>query len=152
MHYNSRLAWCYGDLGIASAFWQTGKNNNNTEWKQEAIDILLHTAQRLNTKENLIMDAGICHGAAGVAHIFNRFYKETGIKEFDEARWYWLDQTLQMAKPGTGLAGYQVWNHKAGWQNEYGLLEGIAGIGLALAGFLTEDVQDLDWDQCLLLS
>lgn len=152
INYNSRLAWCYGDLGIASAFWQTGKNNNNVEWKQEAINIMLHAAKRLNTKENLIMDAGICHGAAGVAHIFNRFYKETSIREFDEARWYWLDQTLQMAKPNSGLAGYQAWDYKNGWQNEYGLLEGIAGIGLVLMGFLTDDVQELDWDKCLLLS
>jgi len=152
VNYNSRLAWCYGDLGIASAFWQIGKKNNNMEWKQEAINIMLHTAKRKNTNENMIMDAGICHGAAGVAHIFNRFYKETGIKEFDDARWYWLDQTLLMAKPNSGLAGYQAWDHKKGWQNEYGLLEGIAGIGLVLMGFLTDDVQELDWDTCLLLS
>jgi hypothetical protein len=149
---NSRLAWCYGDLSIALAFWQAGKAFSNEEWKHEAIDILLHCANRKDLKENNVEDAGICHGTAGIAHVFNRFYKETGIKELDEARWYWLEQTLQMAKFDDGLAGYKAWQGKLGWQNNYGLLEGIAGIGLVLLGFLTDDIVDLDWDHCLLFS
>ena len=149
----SRLAWCYGDLGIASAFWQAGKVFNNTTWKQNAIDIMLHSAKRKNLKENLVTDAGICHGTAGIAHMFNRFYKETGRKEFDEARWYWLNETLKMATHADGLAGYKAWQgENDGWQNESGLLEGVAGIGLVLLGFVTDDIEDLSWDRFLLLS
>lgn len=149
---NSRLSWCYGDLGIASTLWQAGKVLNNEIWKQEAINILLHSSKRKDLKENSILDAALCHGTAGIAHIFNRFYKETGIKTFDKSRWYWLEQTLKMAKWEDGLAGYKTWQGDQGWQNEGGLLEGIAGIGLALLGFLTDDVNDLAWDSCLLLS
>ncbi len=150
---SSRLGWCYGDLGIASAFWQAGKAFNEDAWQQESIDIMLHSAKRKNLTENGVLDAGICHGAAGIAHFFNRFYKETGIKEFDEARWYWLDETLKMAKHNDGLAGYKSWHgDNKEWINDYSLLEGIAGIGLVLLGFLTDDVEDLDWDRCLLLS
>lgn len=148
----SRIAWCYGDLGIANAYWQAGKAFNNLEWKQEAIAIMLHSAKRRDLKENKVVDAGICHGTAGIAHIFNRFYKETHIKEFDEARLYWLNETLHMAKFDDGLLGYKSFHGEQGWLNDYGLLEGIAGIGLVLLGFLTDDVEDLNWDRCLLLS
>lgn len=148
----SRMAWCYGDLGIASAFWQAGKTFDNTDWKEEAITIMLHSAKRRNLEGNGVVDAGICHGTAGIAHIFNRFYKETGIKEFDVARWYWLKQTLEMAKFNDGLAGYKSWRGEYGWQNDYGFLEGISGIGLVLLGFLTDDIENLRWDRCLLLS
>ena len=148
----TRLAWCYGDLGIATTIWQAGIALNNNDWKQEAIDIMLHSAKRRDLKENGVLDAGICHGTAGIAHIFNRFYKETGLKEFDEARWYWINETLNMATHKDGLAGYKAWQAEKGWQNEYGLLEGVSGIGLVLLGFLTDDVEDLSWDRCLLLS
>ena len=150
--YPSRLAWCYGDLGIASAFFQAGKAFNNQAWKQEGIDIMLYNANRVDAKQNGVLDAAICHGAAGVAHMYNRFYKETQLKEFDEARWYWLNQTLNMASFDEGPAGYKMWQADKGWQNNFGFLEGIAGIGLVLLGFLTDDVEELDWDRCLLLS
>ena len=150
--YNSRLAWCYGDLGVASAFWKAGKAMNNQEWKNEAIAIMLHSSKRRDLKENNVLDACFCHGTSGIAHIFNRFYKETGIKEFNEARWYWLQKTLGMATWNGDLADYKTWLGQKGWKNESGLLEGIAGIGLVLLGFLTNDIINLSWDECLLLS
>lgn len=150
--YNSRLAWCYGDLGIASAFWQAGKSFENEEWKSEAITIMLHASRRRDLKENLVVNAGFCHGTSGIAHIFNRFYKETGLQEFDEARWYWLAQTLILLENENGLPDFKSWQGNKGWVTDNTLLEGTAGIGLVMLGFLSDDVQDLDWDSCLLLS
>lgn len=148
----SRLAWCYGDLGIASSVWQAGLAMNNEEWKNEAIQIMLFNAARKNIEINGVKDAGFCHGTSGVAHIFNRFYKETGNVVFNESRNYWLDQTLQMAKFPDGLAYYKAWQIEDGWQNQYDLLNGITGIGLSLLGFMRDDISDLNWDACLLLS
>lgn len=148
----SRLAWCYGDLGIASSIWQAGIALYNEKWKEDAIQIMLHNTCRRDLETNGVHDAGLCHGTAGIAHIFNRFYKETKLKEFDDARWYWLEQTLNFATHDKGLAGFKNWQGKEGWQNDYGLLEGVAGIGLMLLGFLSNDIEDLDWDRVLLLS
>ncbi len=149
----SRLSWCYGDLGNAIALWRAGNLHENASWKKEALDIMMHATGRKELKENNVLDAGFCHGASGIAHIFNRFYKETGIKEFDSARWYWLDQTLKMARFDDGLAGYKMWNsHENIFHHEAGLLEGTLGIGMVLLGFLTEDIEDLNWDRCFLLS
>ena len=149
---HSRLAWCYGDLGIGIALWQAGNNTNNETWKEKAIEILLHSARRKDLKENSVVDAGLCHGTSGIAHIFNRMFINTGLKEFKNTADYWFSETLKMAKYDDGLAGYKVWRipEYGGLQNEYGFLEGIAGIGLSLISAISDI--DPKWDECLLLS
>lgn len=147
----SRLAWCYGDLGIASTLWQAGKSLNNEEWKKESVETMLHASKRKDLKENEVLDAGICHGTAGIAHIFNRFYCETKMPIFKETAAYWIDQTLKMAWHADGLAGYKSWHGKnSEWVNRYCLLEGIAGIGLVLLSYISEE--ETTWDKSLLLS
>lgn len=149
--YSSRLAWCYGDLGIASVIWQAGKVLNDEKWKQEAISIMLNAANRRGLKENGVVDAGICHGTAGIAHIFNRFFWETRIPVFKETANYWIDETLKMANFNDGLAGFKSWRGREhGWVNEYGILEGVAGIALVLLGHITDE--EPCWDRFLLLS
>lgn len=149
--HNSRLAWCYGDLGIAAILWQAGKILNNEAWEQEALGIMLHASERKDLFKNDVMDAGICHGTAGIAHIFNRFYWETKMPVFKETANYWIDKTLKMATYDDGLAGYKAWQgEKLGWMNEYNLLEGITGIGLSLISHISDE--EPTWDRCLLLS
>jgi lantibiotic modifying enzyme len=147
----SRLAWCYGDLGIASALWMAGQAVQNKLWKEKAIDVFLHAAQRRSVKTEHIIDAGLCHGAAGIAHIFNRIYQQTHIPTFEQTRNYWLQQTIHMATFEDGLAGYKTYAGKGiGYKNETNLLEGVAGIGLAFIA--AADPACLSWDECLLLS
>ncbi len=149
--YSSRLAWCYGDLGIAMAIWHASQALNNKCWEEEAINTFLHSGNRRNLKLNGVADAGLCHGAAGVAHIFNRIYGYTGILELKKASDYWVDETLKMARHKDGLAGFKTWqNDSRVWINEPGLLEGIAGIGLAMISAVS-DIEPA-WDECLLLS
>jgi lantibiotic modifying enzyme len=148
---SSRLAWCYGDLGISTSLFQAAQTLNRKDWEQAAIDIILHSTKRQDLEENIVYDAGLCHGTAGIAHIYNRMYINTKRNELKIASNYWYEQTLKMAHFDDGFAGYKSWNgHKIGWKKELGLLEGIAGIGLALISA----VSDIDpaWDECLLLS
>ncbi len=71
--------------------------------------------------------------------------------ECKDAAAYWIGQTLSLAKFEDGLAGYKTWQGaERGFRNEYGLLEGIAGIGLALTSYTYET--EPTWDECLLLS
>ncbi len=147
----SRLAWCYGDLGIATALWQAGKSLKNDEWKTEAIEILKNSCKRKDLNKNSVCDAGICHGTAGIAQIYNRFYWETKLPEFKETANYWINETLKMAYHKDGLAGYKSWRgSELGWENKIGILEGITGIGLALLSHISDE--DPNWDECLLLS
>ena len=147
---HSRLGWCYGDLGIASIIWQAGKSLNNEVWKAEAIKIMTHASNRKNFKDNGIFDAGLCHGTAGIAHIYNRFYFETKLKKFKETANFWIGETLKLASYNDGLAGFKSMSEGMGYVNEYSLLEGVSGIGLALYSHISDE--EPTWDRCLLLS
>lgn len=149
--HSSRLAWCYGDLGISVALWHASQALGRKDWEQEAVDTILHASKRRGLVENGVVDAGLCHGTAGIAHIFNRMYGYTGLEELKEASNYWFAETLKMARFEDGLAGFKAWQgNERGWVNEPGLLEGIAGIGLALISAVS-DIEPA-WDECLLLS
>lgn len=148
----SRLAWCYGDLGLGYALWQASKMIQNTEWERLAFDVLVHTTIRKDVVKERVNDAGICHGAAGIAHIYNRLYQHTGISHFKDAAIYWLEDALNKAVFTDGLAGYKSWHppQYGGWKTSIGLLEGISGIGLVLLAAVS-DIEP-KWDECLLLS
>jgi len=149
----SRLAWCYGDLGIATTLYQAGKALGEQSWIDKAIEVLTYAAiNRRDLEKNLVMDAGLCHGTSGAGHIFYRMWWNTKLPEFKDAADYWFAETLKMAKFEDGLAGYKAWQGEqyGGWINQHGLLEGIVGIGLALLSYSTQT--EPSWDECLLLS
>lgn len=145
----SRLAWCYGDLGIAMALWQAGKALEKTEWKEKGFEILLQSTQRRSYESSYVVDHGICHGSSGIAMIFRKMYIETNRNEFKDAISYWLSQTLNLANFEDGLAGYKTFT-RGGWVCDYSLLTGISGIGLMLISYLENDQQT--WDELFLMS
>lgn len=149
--FYSRLAWCYGDLGIAHVLLQAASVLKNKEWESIAIKVLLNGTKRTKLEENLIYDGGICHGSAGVAHIYWNLYQRTKEQKFREASEYWLETTTQMAKYEDGLAGFKVWRKK-----DFGgpikldtLLEGASGIGLVFLSYMKGTTA---WDECFMLS
>jgi lantibiotic modifying enzyme len=146
----SRLGWCYGDLGIAQALLISAKMLNNTQLADFAIKVFLHSSNRRDLKVNFVIDAGLCHGSAGIAHIFNRLYQTTKNAVFEESSKYWMQQTLALYQQG-GLAGFKKWNGtNKGWENSYDLLDGIIGIGLSMISHLNSNL--MEWDECLLLN
>ena len=58
---------------------------------------------------------------------------------------------MEMANHRDGLAGFKAYRPpKSGdWTNEAGLLEGLAGIGLALMTAVSNE--DTEWDTCLMI-
>ncbi len=145
----SRLAWCYGDLGVASAIWQAGKATGNSSWQNKAFNIFIDSTQRTSTHENSVYDAGICHGSSGIALIFRRMYLETSDLRFLSAANYWIEHTLNLGGFSDGLAGYKTYAIDR-WLLDYDLLQGIAGIGMVMMSFLVNDSQN--WDDLFLLS
>jgi lantibiotic modifying enzyme len=146
----SRLAWCYGDLGIASVLYQAGKVLNKDSWINRSLEILLFAATQ---RKDSLDDAILCHGTAGIGHIFYRMWWNTKLPEFKEAADYWFKETLKMATFKDGLAGFKALEMPDGkptYVNKYGLLTGVAGIGLAMLTYYYE--LDPAWDECLLLS
>jgi len=148
---DSRLGWCYGDMGIGLALRRAGKALDDPALQEEGIAILRHSARRRDPAKDYVRDAGLCHGSAGIAHIFNRVFQETGDPLFKEAAIYWIDQALAMAVGDESTpAGYQAYNGITGWQNELQLLEGVAGIGLSFIA-AASDIP-ATWDRSLLIS
>lgn len=130
----SRLAWCYGDLGIAIALKEAAKSINDPGLYEFGIEVLkFSAAKRRDVKANSIHDAGLCHGAMGVSRIFKRSYEETGDDVFKQASEYWREVALSFAKPEDGKMIFKSYNNQTDkWENSINILEGNAGIGLCL--------------------
>ena len=71
---NSRLSWCYGDLSIAAILWQAGTLTNEIDWQAKANGLFESCTLRIN---EVLSESGLCHGALGIAHIYNRIYQHT---------------------------------------------------------------------------
>ncbi|HEV2846169.1 MAG TPA: lanthionine synthetase C family protein [Thermoanaerobaculia bacterium] len=149
----SRLAWCYGDPGIAAALLSAARAVGEESWEHEALAIATHSV-RMPPEASGVVDAGLCHGAIGLGHLYNRLHQATGEEAFAEAARFWFGQGLDMRRPGQGVAGFTAWDAATGetahWMDEPGFLTGAAGIGLALLAAIS-DVEP-KWDRVLLVS
>lgn len=144
----SRLAWCYGDLGIAYSFWRAGKITSNAILEKKALDMFFYSTKRISVESSGVVDAGLCHGSTGIAMIFRRMYLNTGCDTYYEATNFWIEKTLNYACFNDGLAGYKTYIYPK-WELDYSLLTGISGIGLMLLSYLLNDRQS--WDKMFLL-
>ncbi len=147
-----KLSWCYGDLGISVALLQASLILENRTLRDEAICIALKTVKRRNDAESGIRDGIICHGYTGNAHIYNRLYQYTLIGEFKESALHWYFQTANFFKKRGHLMHFSGPNddNTLKWGKKYGILEGLAGIGLGLVASVSNI--EPGWDRLLLLS
>lgn len=145
----SRLAWCYGDLGISPILYKAGMVLNDSKLKEFALNILIKSCSRKDYKLDQVMDACFCHGTSGVAHIYNRMYQKTNILAFKDSALYWLKETLKMGNNPNEFAGY-IFIHSGHYTSNFSLLSGVSGVGLSLLA--TIDSSEPKWDECLMLS
>jgi hypothetical protein len=149
----TRLAWCYGDLGIAAALLAAARATGDPRLEAAALAIARHTAARA-VEGSGVQDVGLCHGAAGVGHLFNRLYQASGDPALGAAARTWFAEAL--ARRGSaGFGGFQAWLPTSadgwedlGWLDDPGFLTGSVGIGLALLA-ATSAVEP-EWDRVLL--
>jgi len=148
----SRLAWCYGDPGVAAILLSAARAIGNEEWERVALDIALR-ATTAAPEDSGVQDAGLCHGAFGLAHLYNRIYQAGGDERFADAARLWYRRGLDMRRPERCIAGFESWELGAdmqfGWRKDPGFLAGAAGIGLALLASLTS--VEPEWDRLLML-
>jgi hypothetical protein len=77
----TRLAWCYGTPGVAAVVLSAARVLGNEEWERMALDIALDAAMTPPEKWG-VQDAGLCHGALGLAHLYNRIYQSCDDERF----------------------------------------------------------------------
>ena len=148
-----RSAWCYGSPGVAAALFWAARNVGEKSWEEEALRIAREVADR-GADHAGVADAGLCHGAAGLGHIFNRLYQATGEKKLEAAARFWFEVTLDMRQPGAGVGGFSALvgreDGSTHWEDLPGLLTGASGIALALLAATTSI--EPAWDRMLLVS
>lgn len=118
-----RVAWCHGDLGIAAALLAADR-------RDEAL-ALAHAAARCPAERSGVRDAGLCHGAAGAAHLFHRLYRATGDAALGVAARHWVARAAEMPTSDTSF------------------LTGAAGVALTLHAACSDG--EPCWDRLLLL-
>lgn len=143
---NSRLGWCYGDLGIGLLFWNYYKYLDSKYFRDKSIDLFLKIGKRKDLDMNSVHDAGLCHGTSGIGLIYHKMYLNTNINEFKKISEYWLNETINYSFSKKGQSAYPSNNP----EHSLSLLDGIAGIGLYL---LTQvDNQYLGWEKMLFIN
>lgn len=149
----ARTAWCHGDLGVAAALLSAARTLGQPDWEQTAIDVALQTLER-PFEHTGVRDAALCHGAAGVAHLYNRLYQATGAASLGDAARWWFTRALEMRTQGLGVGGFIALRCDApdeeSWSPDPSFLTGACGIALALLGATTTIAPD--WDRALLCS
>lgn len=144
----ARTAWCYGDLGVSVVLVEIARLLGRRDLFEFGSRLGLAAAAR-PADESKVVDAGLCHGAAGIAHAFGRLFQRTGDPRFQDAALFWVRRTLDMRTRGQGIGGYRAWAFDA-WTDRTGLLTGASGIAAALAAAISP--VDPGWDEFLLCS
>jgi hypothetical protein len=142
--------WCRGDAGIAAALVAAGRAIG-APWTADALDLARFAARR-DPDASHVSDPAICHGAAGLAHIFHRLYRATDEDVFRAAAVTWLDRLLAMRRPDAGIGGFVFDDIDTPGKQiaDPCLLFGAAGVGLVLLAATT--AIEPAWDRCLLMS
>lgn len=147
------LAWCAGDAGLAVALLAAGRACDREDWEDAARRLAGAAAERF-AEDAGGFDPALCHGTAGLSHLFHRLFLATGDPGLLAAARRWMERTLAQRRPGQGIGGYQSRGRQAdgriGWITDPGFLGGAAGIGLALLAAATP--VEPAWDRLLLLS
>ena len=131
----SRMAWCYGDLGVGMALLSAARDLGRPDWEDAAVEVLEGAALRPREASGCV-DGFLCHGSAGNAHLFGRAFAATRKPCFQAQAEQWL--------------AWNVGNSRRDGPDRTdppGLMDGAAGIGLALLSALGAGGP---WDRVLL--
>ena len=138
----ARIAWCYGDLGIAAVL--LGLPDEHARAEGLALARACAARPRPDRAHN---DASLCHGTAGAAHLFHRMALATGDATLADAARDYVAITLA-ARTAEPLAGFPFWTPEERTPDAT-LLQGVAGIALVLHAAIS-DIEPA-WDRLLLV-
>ncbi len=127
----TRTAWCYGDPGVAASCWRAAADlgRDPLPWQTLAA-----AAASRSIEHTGIVDPNLCHGAAGLAHLCNRFYQATREPQFRDAARRWFEHAIAMRPSAHEMSS--------------DFLDGTAGVVLALLAALR--AEEPGWDRLLL--
>jgi lantibiotic modifying enzyme len=145
-----RLAWCYGDPGVAIALLAAGRALRDERIVNEAADLARLCAERPDDRAGVV-DAPLCHGSAGLMQVFSRLAQALQDERLADAARHWCDVLLAQLAPGEPVGGVRTvrtGDGEATYEPLGGFLEGAAGVGLALLSAVGD--RPGGWDALLL--
>jgi hypothetical protein len=152
----SRLAWCYGDAGILPQIFAAADALSDRDLYDFGIRVGVKSLRRVSRGHGVI-DPALCHGSAGLLHLYNRLWQFTSDERFRDFALVWFADTFARRESGRGAAGFPfitpnlpagaTYEKMSEWQT--GFLEGTSGIGLALLASVSDGVPP-HWDRLLL--
>ena len=150
----SRLAWCYGDIGVAAALSMVSRCPLSPELGNFSLELARRSLSR-QISDSGVVDAQLCHGAAGLLHIYNRLGQVHADQQLLEAARTWGGVTLNFHAEGEGFAGFSEVRYDLTSMKPYrvgnpGFLSGSTGIALALCASVA--AVPPKWDRLLALS
>lgn len=143
----SRVAWCYGDLGIAWALWCAGRNSD--EALSSTACAVARAAAARPFERTGVVDASLCHGASGIAHVLGRLASESGDPELLRAATSWCRRAMAMVGDARTLETFAR-DVDGRRELDTSLMTGAAGVALAVLA-ASSDLPP-DWDGFLGLS
>ncbi|MFJ9361447.1 lanthionine synthetase C family protein [Streptomyces mirabilis] len=143
------VRWCYGSPGVSRALQLAGRSTGRSDWLKvanESIAAVLATPRQ----EWGITDMGLCHGWAGVLHLLGYFRDGENAAEVEHAMADIATIVVDGFDP-TAEFGYRVAFDDGSRGGDYpGLLEGAAGIALALDSYTRGASRTFPWDAAFL--
>jgi hypothetical protein len=149
----ARTAWCYGDVGVAAAFVAAAEGTGRTDLL-EAGRRLAEGAVARDPGTFGVVDASLCHGTAGLMHLFDRMHRATWDDVFAGQATHWCGETLRMRGGDQGGGFLYCRTDGRGHAErvrDRSLLEGTVGIGLALLRVVAPHIEPA-WERLLGLS
>lgn len=139
---NSRLAWCYGDLGALYTLLLVSSHISQKQMYSDVVNMLEIVANRRLETENFEIDAGFCHGSSGIAIIFDKIYKHTGMNVFLETSKYWIRETLKhkLEESNSKLSARYDFPIVDTNEQNISLLEGLTGILFCYLKFTLQEM------------
>lgn len=125
----SRLAWCYGDMGIANTIFKAGVLFNVNKWEYEAKHIVINSCRRDYTNSGIV-DVPFCHGISGIAFLYNNILQYIDEPCVKDRALYWKNLIYKNKIIATDNKFDFYVNDT--YVRNYGVLEGYAGIILVL--------------------
>ena len=124
------------------------KNSN----REQALNELNCRARRILENINMLnVDSGLERGLVATAHCFNRIFQQTGSSLYKDVSTACFDRLLDTAIFKDEFSKVLWHTSSRGlWCQHYGLLNGLAGIGLTLLGAISDT--ESTWDEVIYLS
>jgi len=138
-----RASWCNGDLGISLALLAGGRALRESRCEERAIERAIASSAAMSCTATV--DMTLCHGATGLAHLYNRMFQTTGNAALCGYAKYWLRILLQNHRRSRTAKDDHL--RATEYSRSSSLLVGSAGIGMVLLASATTLVPS--WD-CLL--